>query len=56
MTPKVIIKATDEEVVVTVYGKVQGQFIFTYPAMLTGADLQDVLTACGIRVKYSYPD
>jgi len=56
MPPKVIIKASDEEVLVTVHGKVQRQFIFTYPAMLTGADLQNVLTACGIQVNYSYPE
>jgi len=56
MKPKVIIKATDEDEVVIVSEKTRERFEFTLPAMLTGSDLRDVLTACGIRVRYSYHD
>jgi hypothetical protein len=52
----VVIRATDENVIVTVSGDVQEQFTFTGPGMLTGADLQDILTACGIPVRYEYND
>jgi hypothetical protein len=50
----VVIKASDEHVIVTVSGEGQEQFTFTEPGMLTGADLLEVLTACGIPVRYEY--
>ena len=56
MTPVVIIRATDEKVTVTVSGENQERLTFTDPGMLTGADLEKVLTACGIRVRYKYQD
>jgi len=56
MTPMVFIRATDENVIVTISGKGPEQFTFTEPGMLTGADLQDILTACGIPVRYEYHD
>jgi len=54
MTPMVVIRATDESVIVTVSGESQEQFTFAEPGMLTGADLQDILTACGIPTRYEY--
>jgi len=56
MAPMVVIGATDENVVVTISGEGQEQFTFREPGMLTGADLQEVLTACGIPVRYEYHD
>jgi hypothetical protein len=56
MTPVVIISATEETVTVTVPGENQERLTFTDPGMLTGADLEKVLTACGIRVRYKYQD
>jgi hypothetical protein len=54
MTPAVRIRATDQEVVVVVSADTSEEFIYSAPAMLTGADLCEVLTACGIRAAYSY--
>jgi hypothetical protein len=54
--PMVTIKATYEDVIVTVSGIAQGRFTFTEPGMLTGADLREVLEACGIPVRYEYRD
>jgi hypothetical protein len=54
MTPNITIKATDHEVTVVVSAESSEEFVFRDPAMLTGADLREVLAACGIRAQYSY--
>ena len=53
------ITATDDAVTVVVSGENQKAETFVYDSGfpgLTGADLRDVLTACGIRVKYEYTE
>lgn len=53
---RVIIKATDESVKVVLVGDASREFTFATPGALTGADLREVLVACGISVRYSYRD
>lgn len=54
--PRVIIRASDERVTVIVAGESPERFTFEYPGMLTGAELQEVLAACGIRARYDYQE
>jgi hypothetical protein len=53
---KVTIKATDEEIRVTVKDALGTKLQKKYeiPAMLTGSDVAELLEACGITVKYTY--
>ena len=41
---------------VTISGENKERLNFTDPGMLTGADLEKVLMACGVRVRYKYQD
>ena len=56
MALQVTIKATDDDVRVFVKGKKHQQFVFEQPGMLTGYDLHEILTACGITTTYDYED
>jgi hypothetical protein len=53
----VTIKATNETLDITVDNGDGGeQFHYDYPGTLTGADLVDVLAACGIQAEYTYDE
>jgi hypothetical protein len=57
---KVTIEATDDSVSVAVASPTSGAggvcFTFSVPGMLSGADLANVLEACGVDVEYFYED
>jgi hypothetical protein len=50
------IEATDNAVEVSVgtLNREPEHFSYTMPGMLTGADLRDVLEACGIEAEYTW--
>lgn len=54
--PDVRIEATDDSisVVVKIDGQEDDRFDFEHPGIITGADLVDILAACGIHADYKY--
>lgn len=55
--PKVKIEATDDSVKVTVEGGDEPEvFEYSYPGIITGCELRDILAACGIHADYEYEE